>query len=638
MRSKLLKKCGLLFALLLLCSCANNHRLSKALELADNNRVELEKVLTYYKDSADKYNAACFLIENMPKCYSYQGWLLDTLRYWKATTDSFGNIDNKQVVKWEKYPASMMKKVHDIQVITADYLIRNIDQAFEVWKKRPWNRNLSFNDFCELILPYRVGDETLEDWRSAYSKEFSFLLDSVYTGTDVKEAVNVVIEHLKKRGFRFNIDFDSPHMGALFLLKNRVGKCVDMCDLMLYVLRSLGIPATTDLYLYESESRMGHTWNVVRDTAGNYFNINFLNIARSRREIDGRRIGKVYRYYWGLQKEKLKFLNLKDDIPPLFRHCFINDVSEEYFEDTLELDLGDVKADYVYLGLFRPQCAGEGIDIAELIRGKATFNNVEADMIYMPLVYENSDYKSIGYPFFFDGEKAIPFIPNLSVRNTVVLQRKAAYFYWIKDCFRSVVDGRFEISGRKDFAESEPFYCISDTPRTNRTFVRLPEPVRGRYVRFSAAEDKRVEWAELSFSYDGVEVKPVKIEGDAPENKHLKIDNILDGDVLTYYRPQKDGVSIVMDFGREVCFNELVYMPRNDDNFIRIGDVYELFYHGGKEGWISLGKKKADDTSLIYDNMPEGALFYLHDITRGKEEQVFRIENGKQIFISNFGE
>ena len=50
-----------------------------------------------------------------------------------------------------------------------------------------------------------------------------------------------------------------------------------------------------------------------------------------------------------------------------------------------------------------------------------------------------------------------------------------------------------------------------------------------------------------------------------------------------------------------------------------------------------LGQKKATDTFLVYDNMPRGALFYLHDITRGKEEQVFRIENGKQVFISNFG-
>lgn len=53
---------------------------------------------------------------------------------------------------------------------------------------------------------------------------------------------------------------------------------------------------------------------------------------------------------------------------------------------------------------------------------------------------------------------------------------------------------------------------------------------------------------------------------------------------------------MVIDFGKEICFNELMYMPRNDDNFVRIGDVYELFYHGGKDGWISLGQKKATDT------------------------------------------
>ena len=200
-----------------------------------------------------------------------------------------------------------------------------------------------------------------------------------------------------------------------------------------------------------------------------------------------------------------------------------------------------------------------------------------------------------------------------------------------------MVGSKFEVSNRKDFSGNEPFYCICDTPHTNRTFIHLPEPVKGRYVRFSTPKDIRIELAELSFSYDGVKVNPLKIEGDVSENKYLKIDNINDGDVLTYYLPKKGGASMVIDFGKEICFNELMYMPRNDDNFVRIGDVYELFYHGGKDGWISLGQKKATDTFLVYDNMPRGALFYLHDITRGKEEQVFRIENGKQVFISNFG-
>ena len=50
--------------------------LEVALQSAENNRKELEKVLCHYqKNPADslKYKAACFLIENMP-FYTYFFW------------------------------------------------------------------------------------------------------------------------------------------------------------------------------------------------------------------------------------------------------------------------------------------------------------------------------------------------------------------------------------------------------------------------------------------------------------------------------------------------------------------------------------------------------------------------------------
>ena len=632
-----MKNYGLIFILLLLCSCANNHRLEKALEFAGTNRGELEKVLAYYRDSGEKYNAACFLIENMPNYYSYEGWLLDTLKYWKLTTDSFGNINHDQVVKWEQYPASIMKKVYDANVITADYLIRNIDQAFEVWKKRAWNKNLSYDDFCELILPYRVGNETLENWREVYYKKFAFLLDSVYTGNDVVEAANTVTRYMRELGFRFNINFDTPHMGALFLLDKRVGKCVDQCDYMLYVMRSLGIPATTNQYLYSTETRTGHIWNVLRDTTDEYVNFGFFDAARSKRELDGRKMGKVYRTYFGLQKDRLKFLKLNVDVPSLFRNYFVRDVSKDYFSNRLELDLTGVEANYVYLGVFRSQSAGEGLDIAKLVKKKANFCNVEPQMIYMPLIYENSVYKSAGYPFFFDGDRIYPYKPDSSIIDTVKLLRKNTYFQWIKDCLSTVVGGTFEISDKKDFLCSRPFFFVNDTPHINRNDVKLPNVATGRFVKFTAADNVCLELAELAFLYNGIPVNPVGIEGDIPENNFRRLGNIIDSNPLSYYRPFNKGASVILDFGKKVRFDEVMYMPRNDDNFIRIGDVYELFYHNGMSGWISLGQKKAINTFLIYDNMPRGALFYLHDITRGREEQVFQIENGKQIFISNMG-
>ena len=53
--------------ILFLASCSSkNTLLEQSLQQAGNNRSELEKVLEYYKNDTLKYNAAIFLIENMP--------------------------------------------------------------------------------------------------------------------------------------------------------------------------------------------------------------------------------------------------------------------------------------------------------------------------------------------------------------------------------------------------------------------------------------------------------------------------------------------------------------------------------------------------------------------------------------------
>lgn len=44
----------------------------------------------------------------------------------------------------------------DAEKIKASYLIKNIEEAFKVWNK-PWNLFLTFEEFCEYILPYKVN-------------------------------------------------------------------------------------------------------------------------------------------------------------------------------------------------------------------------------------------------------------------------------------------------------------------------------------------------------------------------------------------------------------------------------------------------------------------------------------------------
>lgn len=51
-------------------------------------------------------------------------------------------------------------------VIKADFLIRNIDDAFEQWYESPWAQHVGFKDFCEFILPYKATElQPINSWR-----------------------------------------------------------------------------------------------------------------------------------------------------------------------------------------------------------------------------------------------------------------------------------------------------------------------------------------------------------------------------------------------------------------------------------------------------------------------------------------
>jgi hypothetical protein len=86
-----------------------------------------------------------------------------------------------------------------------------------------------------------------------------------------------------------------------------------------------------------------------------------------------------------------------------------------------------------------------------------------------------------------------------------------------------------------------------------------------------------------------------------------------------------------LDFGEPVDIDNVIYTPRNDDNDIRQGDLYELFYWR-KDKWASLGKKTGVPPCLHYQDVPVNALFLLRDLTRGKEERIFTYKDGEQVW------
>lgn len=114
----------------------------------------------------------------------------------------------------------------------------------------------------------------------------------------------------------------------------------------------------------------------------------------------------------------------------------------------------------------------------------------------------------------------------------------------------------------------------------------------------------------------------------------LTMRRAFDGDVLSFTSasPEQTDAWLGLDFGRMVDLNRLVYLPRTDDNFIREGELYELFYWDN--GWVSLGQRTGSRKLqyLEYDNVPDNALLLLRNLTKGKEERIFTYEHGKQVW------
>ena len=104
---------------------------------------------------------------------------------------------------------------------------------------------------------------------------------------------------------------------------------------------------------------------------------------------------------------------------------------------------------------------------------------------------------------------------------------------------------------------------------------------------------------------------------------HKDGQNLVDNAPLTFLNDTFLTVNYYFD--EPLAINEFQIQARNDDNNVKPGDHYELMYWD--EGWVSAGSKQANDTLLVYENIPSGALYWLKNLTEGIEEQIFLLDD-----------
>lgn len=624
-----------MFISLLFSGCAIKvDRLDYALEFAGENRRELEKVLEYYSDDSLKYRAACFLIENMPRWYAYDGWQLDTLEV-LMRKDREGILSKDEKMRWNSFDYHALNKVYDSKVITSEYLIENINLAFQEWQKRPWNKSLSFDDFCDLILPYRIGNERLSNWRSLYNSYYGSLLDSVYTGSDVLVACKCINDELNRQSYKYSVEWKVPHNRADYLFETRIGYCREVSDLIQYAMRSCGIPVAADFMPYSPDYRYSHEWNVVRDTTGRYIQFGFdgLDPVRDKVADDGRRKGKVFRYCYALQNEREILRKHSGWNIGGTEGLYWKDVTSEYFgHNRAVVNVFAAGKPPIGLSVFSTngwQIIGEGICKSS---GKAIFDNIEPTIIYVPASQING-VKPAGYPFMLDSQGHVEeFVPDTVNLEKVILKRKMALIPRVAAWGYSQIGARIEGDTDTDFKNPRLIAEIKDT--MDYTFQVLEglssEPVK--YIRYVPPVGF-LQLAELKLYEDAELKKEISI---TPLTDVPYIEKVIDGDILSHIYQKSEGVIDPLVFSLDSLqqIRRLYFIARTDDNYVWKGDTYELLYFNGIDGWKSLGVKTATSEYICFE-APRNALLWLRNRTKGKEEQVFIYRNNRQWFNSN---
>lgn len=532
----------------------------------------------------------------------------------KETVDSLARIYGRV------YKQSMLKP--DLATLDSAFIVDDIETAFLARRRWPWAKALDFATFRDFVLPYRVADEAAyRGWRKSIQQKWMRQLDSIAAleGIDKVENAAPAIGRLMQT-FEWNGDFPSgPRLGAA-MTDLTVGDCLDYADRVTFFFRAAGIPCTTDRVPVRGNGNAPHFWAAVIGEGG-----------------------KVYIYQDSLlipsEDHDVKFLKVN-------RECFSGDrdVTADYLSAvTRELTLtGDVlkgEAENFYL------CASSRQEWIPVARGERTdngdvgFGTVATGRVALAgRKVRDGKIEPVYGPFLIT-ESGIRLIRGDTKKGSVTLFRK--YTPEIGEFADRMVGGVVEASGDPRFGIPDTLLVIGGEPYRLFTKVTVNPGRKYRYVRYRGADNSYCNIAELEVypaDWSGHKLSGKPIGTDKPWGNVTErgITSVFDGDPYTsfdYMYPS--GGWVGLDFGRNVNIGSVVYAPRNRDNFIREGDIYELFYWDTDgAGWSSLGSHTATSDSLVYDNVPTDALLYLRNHTRGKDERIFMydVASRRQIF------
>lgn len=421
-------------------SVANDYptNVNEALHKAGINASELEKVLKHYKiTNTKKFQAACFLISNMP-IHCGQSYYWENTSHQHISFNEFDYSTYEQAVT-EFNTLSKQQKLSpvktytwDLQTIKADYLIHNIDDAFSLWENK-WSARLPFTLFCEYLLPYRIMDEPLSNWRNEYRKEFASQWDKCHNKT-VRQVCTSLCEDLKlwfSDIFEHEVQKEPQHvLSARQILFRRQGYCEDMANWGVYMLRSKGIASCVDFTPFWGTSTNGHFWQCAFDETGKTIPF-FMGDDTPAEFFMRREPSKVFRVTYSIQHETPASILEEESIPEgVLRSPNLIDVTGEYWrvgniQVTLPHKFNSYQATYLCVlngGKWQPVWWSYNRN------GLTNFQQMSCGVVYLPICYSQGKKIPAAPPQLLRMDGSVQELaPNMMHTRKVTIKEQKGY-------------------------------------------------------------------------------------------------------------------------------------------------------------------------------------------------------------------
>jgi hypothetical protein len=661
------------------CKKAENNK-----NVIRDNRSELEKVIDHYsqnKSDSLKLKAARFLIDNMPMYYTsnceelkrFDGFF-DSITYIKIPyiyksmypqRDKYingkiryikvQNIWNHYLQKYGNPSGYKLERYSDEKNISAKLLIENIDYAFKAWEF-PWARHLTFEQFCEFVLPYRYEDEPLESWRPFFMEKYKWVIDSIRDKTDPVEVCSLINKEI---GTWFQFDGGFKGYPRAFsssqLLKFRMGPCLMQGAIASFAMRSMGLAISHEAVPQWGDRSLGHDFNSVLNKNGNF--IDFLGGEHSPGHNEFKNVApKIFRHVYSYRNNPI--IEADKKAPPKLSKLHFEDVTASYIpvsDVTINLHKDStLTSEFLYLCVFNNQ-NWEAVAFSEVKDSKVTFKNMGRNIVYLPAYY-NGAYYPASTPFILSNEgKVIP-IKFSNEKCKMTLTRKYPYQERMVKLAEQMIGSKFQGANTADFSDAVDLFVVKSSP----VHYLKDYPVKNgryRYVRYvfppSIPDSIRDgEASELGFKGININGKEEFLKGiliGSSEMTNFQKELFFDGKLDNYHLiviadtiisdypkhvitiPEIKPLWVGMDLGRPTTVTKVAYCPRNDVNNIYEHCEYELYYWGNSD-WVPIGKRKGQNHRVIFENVPANGLYLLHNLTEGKEERIFTYKNGKQIW------